>query len=751
MKRLALSLGGIVSLLVISCTGKLECSQSSSDLVFPELAGTWDEAIPLGNATLGELVWQWDSHLRLSLDRTDIWDLRDSYDYSDPRFSYAWVKEQISKGDNDAVMGLMQEFRKVPAPTKLPCAAIEFPLESLGTTQEVRLLVNDALCRVSWDSGTALETFVDASANEGWFRFTDLPDGDFRPELIVPSYSPDVPVTSSGTPSGPLAEDLRILGYEQGKVTEDGDAIRYHQTGHDGFYYDVEVRWERSGSTLTGVWSVSSSLSADDAASNVGDAFGKGIEKAYRQHHAYWDAYWDASSVKVPDPVLQKQYDLEMYKFGSVSRSNSYPISLQAVWTADDGNIPPWQGDFHNDLNTQLSYWPTYIGNHLDEGLSYLNTMWNQRETYRTYTKTFFGTDGITIPGTASLTGMPLPSWPQYGLSPTVGAWMAQHFYLHWKYSADQEFLQQRAYPFMREIAVALEGITELQAQPDGSTIRTLAFSTPPEVHEDSLDAWFRTITNHDLSLIRFTFGAVVEMAQALGDDQDAAHWSGLLAQMPEFDLDEDGALSYAKGTPYAFSHRHLSNAMAIMPLGLINMSDGEASQHIIRTTLDKFDKNGSDWWVGFSFTWLANLKARAWDGDGAAEALRTFADCFCLPNSFNANGDQTKSGISNFTYRPFTLEANFSFASGLQEMLLQSNTGTVRVFPALPSDWKDVSFSSLRAVGAFLVSAEMKDGAVTKVKVHSEKGGHLSIILPGDQAPREFETTAGQDIDILG
>ena len=80
---------------------------------------------------------------------------------------------------------------------------------------------------------------------------------------------------------------------------------------------------------------------------------------------------------------MQKQYQNEMYKFASTTREHSYPISLQAVWTADNGKLPPWKGDYHHDLNTQLSYWPAYTGNHLTEGMGYLNTLWNQRDTYK--------------------------------------------------------------------------------------------------------------------------------------------------------------------------------------------------------------------------------------------------------------------------------------------------------------------------------------------------------------------------------
>ena len=97
-----------------------------------------------------------------------------------------------------------------------------------------------------------------------------------------------------------------------------------------------------------------------------------------------------------------------MYKFGSASRSYSSPISLQAVWTADNGLLPPWKGDYHHDLNTQLSYWPAYTGNHLDEGLGYINTLWNQRDTYKEYTRTYFGTEGMNVPGVCTLDGKPL-------------------------------------------------------------------------------------------------------------------------------------------------------------------------------------------------------------------------------------------------------------------------------------------------------------------------------------------------------
>jgi hypothetical protein len=170
---------------------------------------------------------------------------------------------------------------------------------------------------------------------------------------------------------------------------------------------------------------------------------------------------------------------------------------------------------------------------------------------------------------------------------------------------------------------------------------------------------------------------------------------------------------------------------MAIHPLGLVDWANGEADRQTIKSSLAELDRLGPDAWCGYSYSWLGSLSARASDGVKAAGALRTFADCFCLPNSFHVNGDQTKSGKSKFTYRPFTLEGNFAFEAAVQEMLLQSHTGVVRLFPAIPGAWKDVAFDLLRTYGAFLVSARKKDGAVGEVRVVAERGGKLRLQNP--------------------
>ena len=738
-----------IKLLLLLCCGLWgSCSSydycpvtpSESDLVFTGLARSWDEAMPLGNATVGALVWQRDSSLRLSLDRTDLWDLRPVDSLSGDNFRFSWVKEHIRTKDYLPVQKKLDwPYNMNPAPSKIPGAAIEFPLEKIGAPTQVRLYLNNALCEANWADGTQMQTFVHATEPVGWFVFRNLKT-PIEPSILTPVYNKTKPDGSLDPVSG---QDLHRLGYQQGETVREGNRITYHQKGYGDFWYDVVVCWKQEGETLYGTWSVTSSLSGEKAAEKAEAALQRGLKQDYQAHLEYWDKYWAQSSVTLPDSILQKQYQNEMYKFASTTREHSYPISLQAVWTADNGKLPPWKGDYHHDLNTQLSYWPAYTGKHLTEGMGYLNTLWNQRDTYKRYTRQYFGTEGMNIPGVCTLTGEPMGGWIQYSMSQTVAAWLAQHFYLHWKYSADRTFLKERAYPFLKDVAIYLEQVSEVT--PEG--VRKLEFSSSPEVFDNSLQAWFSDMTNYDLAMMHFLFKAAAELAHELNLTDESSHWAALEAQLPDYDVDEEGCLTFAKGYPYNESHRHFSHAMAIHPMGLIDWSDGEKSQHIIRATLKRLDEVGPDYWTGYSYSWLANMKARAFDGKGAAQALRTFAECFCLKNTFHANGDQTKSGKSRFTYRPFTLEGNFAFASGIQEMLLQSHTGTIRIFPALPEEWKDVSFGGLRAMGAFLVYAQMEGGEITRVRIYSEKGGMLKIARPGTLKPDKNYTLSGPDI----
>jgi alpha-L-fucosidase 2 len=254
--------------------------------------------------------------------------------------------------------------------------------------------------------------------------------------------------------------------------------------------------------------------------------------------------------------------------------------------------------------------------------------------------------------------------------------------------------------------------------------------SSSPEFHDGGINAWFLEMTNYDRSLSKYTFLIASEMAGATGNKSMANHWKELASQIPSLDIDSSGGLTVAPGFPYRESHRHFSHLMAIYPLGILNY-DVENDRQIILNSLSAIEEQGPGMWCGYSYSWLGNIYARMKLGDKAAKSLSTFSSCFCSANSFHLNGDQCKAGNSQFTYSPFTLEGNFAFASGIQEMLLQSQAGYIEAFPAIPSNWKNVSFNKLRAQGAFLVSATKANGVPESIRIESEKGGKVDLKLP--------------------
>lgn len=726
MKRRILQLAVVTFLfLCFSCSSPVGPS-SQYNLTFNSLAKTWDEGLPLGNGWLGALVWQKGENLRFSLDRADLWDLRAVPELSLPEWNFKWVMQKWMEKDYGKVQELFdyRAYDNAVTPTKIPGAALEFSWKGSDKPAMTELNLADATGEISWPDGVKLQVFVHAVKPIGYFRFNGVPK-EFALKLIPPVYQDQNAVGNIDVVGG---QDLRRLGYTQGKVTEKPGKLVYRQEGAPGFYYIVSVEWAIKGSTLTGNWSVSSSLSD---MKNQPDAtrvteLAQGYSKAFLEHKEWWRDFWAKSDLQVPDTVLQKQWYLEQYKFGSAARADAPPISLQAVWTADNGKLPPWKGDFHNDLNTQLSYWPAYSGNHLDLEVGYLNWLWDIRPASEKYTRSYFGTGGLNVPGVATLTGEPMGGWIQYSFGPTVSAWLSQHFYLHWRYSLDREFLAERAYPYLASVARFLD---EFSIR-DTNGLRKLPLSSSPEIHNNSPQAWFSQTTNFDISMIRFVFGKAAELAEELGKKDEARKWSLILNEWPGLAADSTG-LNFAPGQQYVESHRHFSHLVGWHPLGVIDWSAGPAEQKIITNTLSTLEKYGPDWWCGYSYSWLGNLYARAFNGEKAAAALKDFAICFTLPNSFHVNGDQTNSGKSKFLYRPFTLEGNFAFASGLQEMLIQSHTGVIRVFPAIPSSWMEASFKSLRAEGAFLVSADLVKGKITRIEIHAEKDGICRLADP--------------------
>lgn len=711
-----------IALLIMTSTMVLGQTPNRHDLIFSKLPTRWDEALPLGNGMVGALIWQKDGKLRVSLDRADLWDLRPTEDLD--KLTFSKVQQHVAAGTYAEVQRLGDlPYERDPAPTKIPGAALEFDTRSVGDILSSRVFINEGIAHCVWKNNITFTSFIHPSLPLGWFR---LEGADIVPEMIPPRYADTSNAQEGNSVQG---QGLGRLGYAQGKIQKSESLVTYVQEGWNGFTYSVTVQWRKIAGGLEGVWSITSNAPTAAIQSSeqlTSDALSRGYTTDLSAGKIWWENFWSQSSVSLPDDVLERQWYLEQYKFGCVARANTPPITLQAVWTADNGNLPPWKGDIHNDLNIQLSYWPAYSGNHLREAEGMVNWLHQSRPEFERWTSAYFGVKGLNVPGVCTLDGKAMGGWIQYSLSPTTAGWLGHHFYLHWRYTLDRDFLRNRAYPWLRDVATFFTNLSVVGS--DGK--KRLPLSSSPEFYDNNVQAWFSQTTNYDLSIIRWTYEKAVELATELQLDKEAVTWRKELEKWPALSVADDGSLALAPGHPYPESHRHFSHLLGIHPLGLINY-DSEENRKLIDASVKALMAKGTRAWVGYSFAWLGNIYARMGKGEEAAESLRTFATCFCLPNSFHANGDQCGGKNSGYTYRPFTLEGNFAFAAGIQEMLLQSHGAVIRLFPAVPESWKNVGFERLRAEGGFVISAKRASGQITEVVVVSERGGTLVIENP--------------------
>lgn len=742
--------------------------QPEPAVVVPEAGGSvlridgpitrWDEGLPIGNGLVGALVWGEGRTIRISLDRADLWDTRLPEVFASPDWTYAnmvALKEAKNHARHQELFDV--PYDTIPYPTKLPVGRVEITLKE----------------------GDSIKSFqLEPGTNRVLVGIDTLEGGEFVATVSVATVEPVIVVESCPRTRVRVIrpDGLKQLGYADATAGSDEFEEWYAQTTLPMGAFAVLAKTPTSlGPDLSAPVVIADHTSlriaiktgatpeiALDAAREINyDLVAE--ERRLSSPPSFlqnllpnrWGAF-GTSRVSIPDPALQLHYDLCKHYYIAGSAKDQPPMPLQGVWTADEGGLPPWKGDYHNDLNTQMTYLAYHAAGLVDQGLSWINFNWDLMAEYRAFASGFYGLpsrddrhadprhEPALIPGVMTIDGKAMGGWGQHSLSPTHSAWIAQSFYLHWKHTGDQGFLRERAYPFCAAIG---NGLLGLMTKDERGHLK-LPLSSSPEIHDNSYQAWLVPNSNYDLSLMRWLFAALKEMAEVAGEGDVAAKWGDVLGAMEPMHIDEKTGLMFDARETYSQSHRHFSHAMAIHPLGTLSIEGSDADRAAINATLDQLKAMGTDWWTGYSFSWAACMFARAGRAEEALDYLTKYL-AFTGPNGFHLNGDQTKSGLSKFTYRPFTLEGNFLAMEAIHQMLLQSH-GTVgvpeseivRIFPAVSERWADVSFDGLRAEGGWIVSARRSGGRTTRVEIVSPSGSSDRATRPEEIGPKAREGT---------
>lgn len=681
---------------------------------------SWDEGLPLGNGEMGCLLFGNSKNLVFSLDRGDVWDKTRSPENNEG-FTMKRLLELKEKRNVREISRIFDLPYNKPTPTKLPMGKL---LLNMGGVKgdNFELDITQAEAKYSNEKYT-LSTFVHATKKVGMIKTNCLEDI----KLINPKFG----VISKWdkyferfTVKNATSNKLKNVKYPKAEfntISNDGIEYEYYiQKLNDGSCYGVCVAKKRIENQMQ--FAYYASLGNDPIALKemLADILKKALDKGYDElfvtHKKWWEDYHSKSSIKVPDDFVQRCYYMGNYLLGSASRVGHYPIPLQALWTAsDDKLLPPWKGDYHSDLNTQLTYYSFAKSNHLEQGKCFIDFLVKLIGRGKEFAKKFFDADGMCLPSVMDIDGYALGGWVMYSLGHTNQIWLCQTFDKYYSYTGDLEFLKSTAYPYLEQTAKFILSIVKKNEKGE----YVLPFSASPEMHNNSLKAFMTPNTNYDLSLMRYLFITLIRFAKIL--NVDCSEWENALNNLADLAINEKNQLKLSPDEDIVVSHRHQSHAMAIHPLRLLNYYNKE-DRAVIDATLDRAIELGTKEYVGYSFAWLAEFCTVARRGDKALEYLTNFWKYFCLENTFHVNGDYTKQGLAHASYRPFTIEGNFCAIDALQEMLLYSENGFVEVFPTLPTTWKDVEFCTLRAFGGMLISAKMSNGIIEKIEILAEQ-----------------------------
>ena len=433
-----------------------------------------------------------------------------------------------------------------------------------------------------------------------------------------------------------------------------------------------------------------------------------------------------------PDESLIALY-FNFARYLLLASAGELPPHLQGKWNEE--LRPPWDCDFHHDVNLQMNYWPAEVLNLAETVEPLLAHVERFVPHGREAARKLYGCKGIWMPIQTDPWGRCTPE--SLGWDCWIGAapWLAQHFWWRYEYSLDREYLRDRAYPLLKEVAAFYE--TYLVEDPQGRLVPVPSQSPENYIVGGTKPVSLCIAATMDLELIHDTLTHCLEAAGLLGvDDDKRVLWRDILSRIPPLQIGRFGQLQewledYEEAEP---GHRHISHLFALYPGDQLTPEETpelfEAARASMARRLANFGGH-----TGWSRAWTVCCFARLGEAEQAHFHLEHLISDFA-----------TDSLLDLHPPRIFQIDGNFGGAAGLAEMLMQSHKGLIRLLPALPGAWPSGSVQGLCARGGFELDLEWSEGKATRVVVRSKVGGPCRLLL-ADEALVSV-TRAGASIE---